>query len=84
MLPILESDKLGIAHRHINSDFIEWQTHQRDIWRTDHECRLQTKVNTNHEHSQGRYIQNACLKSPSAYIKAWRHEHLRSYVNNKK
>ena len=32
VLPVLELDRLSIAHPHINSDVVEWQTHQRDIW----------------------------------------------------
>ena len=35
VLPVLELDRLGITHPHINSDVVEWQTHQRDIWLTD-------------------------------------------------
>ena len=55
VLPVLELGRLGIAHPHINSDVVEWQTHQRDIWITDHECHIQIMVNTSHKHSQTRY-----------------------------
>ena len=55
MLPVLELGRLGIADPHINSDVVEWQAHQRDIWLTDHECHLQITVNISHKHSQAFY-----------------------------
>ena len=51
----LELDRLSVAHPHINSDAIEWQTHQRDIWLTDSKCHLYRKINTMEKQSEASY-----------------------------
>ena len=55
VLPVLELDRLGIAHPRMNSDVVEWQTHLRDIFLIDHERLLQMEANTSHKYSQTRY-----------------------------
>ena len=44
-----------MAQTHINSDVVEWETHQRGIWLTERECHLQMKGNTSHEQSLVRH-----------------------------